>query len=219
MQFINYLIAGGILFLLALGLAFLPEKNNREELSPEFLLQDVNREVRFLSPDEVADRLINQDPALVLIDLRSEEEYNAFSLPAALNFPLEKVFEPETQELLDRDELDFVFYSNDHIKAEQAWLLNRRKLHKNIYILEGGLNQWIQDIIRPEEPDELAPAEVHAQYQLRLAARNYFLGGSRPIQPGEYKAEAQPTRAKRPKPSIPIAPKPVKQEVVEVEGC
>lgn len=219
MHFLNYLIAGGILFLLALGLAFLPEKNNAAQLPPEFLLQEVNKEVRFLTPDQVADKLINKDPALVLVDVRTEEEYAAFSLPGAMNTPVAKILDPDMQELLNREELDFIFFSNDHIKAEQAWLLNRRKQHQNIYILKGGLNQWMKDILMPEAPEELAPTEAHARYQARLAARNYFLGASRPIEPGEYEVKAKPAAAKPKKTVIPVAPKRVKQPALEEEGC
>ncbi len=216
MQNLNYIVAGSILVLLGLGLALLPEKNNRKELSAEQLVLELTDETRFASGDLVAGKIISKDPVFLLVDVRTPEAFAAFALPNAINIPLENLLDEESAEILDRDYLDIVFYSDDDLKAEQAWMLKKRSGAKSIHILKGGLNQWIKDFFLAAEPNPTAPREAHEQYQFRQAARTYFLGGSRPIDPSALGDLEPAAPAKR---EIKVLPKKPAAQQEEEEGC
>ncbi len=184
----TYILMALIMFLLGAGLVFLPQHRNSRELSPEQILLSLNEPFRYISTDEAARRIIAGDPALLLIDVRDSAAFAAFSLPGALSIPLSRILEEENQALLAEGSKDYVFYSNGDILAEKAWLLCSRLRHRNLYILQGGLNRWVETILRPPVPAEYSDAGVFDQYAFRKAARMYFTGEGE--LPGTRKAAA-----------------------------
>lgn len=195
----KYWILAGIMFLLGLGLVFLPQQNPGEPISPKNLMTSLNQPFRYLTTDDVARRIIQKDPALLLIDVRDPAEYNTFSLPAAVNIPLKKILESDFQKLLSQKGMDVVFYSNGDLKAEDAWILSSRMGLQHLYIMKGGLNHWVETFFMPVEPPATAPSEVWATYDFRKAARLYFLGAS--DQPASPDQGARATQPKQVKPS------------------
>ncbi|MCB0637492.1 MAG: hypothetical protein KDC54_12775, partial [Lewinella sp.] len=77
----NYIIAASLILLLGLGLVFLPDKDNHREVQPLELLQEMQNDKRFISVDQLTEMMIEQDPALVLVDVRDTASYAKFSLP------------------------------------------------------------------------------------------------------------------------------------------
>lgn len=159
-------------------LLFLPERSIQSEIEPEVLFKEINNPSRYLSVDHVAQRIIEQDPSILLIDVRPEDQYNEFSMTRSINVPLDSVLLSEQEEYLNRDDLDVVLYSNDDLYADQAWILCTRLGYKNLYVMKGGLNEWFAKILNPIEPPQTAPIEEYDLYTFRLAAKQYFLGGT-----------------------------------------
>jgi rhodanese-related sulfurtransferase len=174
----TYLILTVIALIGAAVLIFLPDKTKNNELDPERLLMEINNPSRFLSVDRVAHRLVEKDPSLLLIDVRAEEAYNDFSLPGAVNIPVSKVLLSENEDFLNRSDLEVVLFSNEDIYADQAWILCTRIGYKNLYVMRGGLNEWFDKIMQPEPPAATAPNEAFDLYSFRLAASQYFGGGT-----------------------------------------
>jgi len=159
-------------------LAFAPVKTNKPNiLSSDELLEEVNSSVQFVSPDEVADRIIQKDPFIQLIDVRTPEEFEQFSLPGAINIPLSQLLAPEYKDLLNQSDYTNVLYSNGTVSASQAWLLARMNGYENNYVLTGGLNYWAETIMNPEKPASTNPNEEIARYNFRKGA-SQVLGGN-----------------------------------------
>ncbi len=209
----NYIISAAIILLLAAGLIFLPEKNNKKELAPEELLQELQNDKRFVSVDQLAVLMIEEDPTLVLVDVRDPGSFVEYSLPGAINIPVENMLEEDYQQYFDRAELQIVFYSNSHILAEQAWMIKKRQEVNNIRILKGGLNQWTKDILLAEAPPETAPKEAFDRYNFLMGARKYFVGAS-----GAFDPAAQGDIVETAPKKVPKIPVKVKKEK-ELEGC
>jgi sulfur-carrier protein adenylyltransferase/sulfurtransferase len=183
-----------------------------QEVTPAQLLLDLTNSERYTSTDEVAGWLINKDPSLRLVDVRDPAAYNAFTLPGAVNIPLDKILAPENRELLDCERYTVVFFSNDDLTAEQAWQLSRRNGCKSTYVMRGGLNEWTATILDPQDPGELASAEELELYQFRKAVCQYFIGGSEEL----FQEIVKPVVEKK---KIEVTPKPKKKVVEEEEGC
>ncbi len=163
----------------ALVLAFAPVKTNKPaNLTPQQLLEEVNSSVQFVSPDAVADRIIQQDPFLQLIDVRTPEEFEKFSLPGAINIPLSQLFAEEYQGILNQSDYTNIFYSNGTIFSSEAWVLTRMKGYENNYVLMGGLNYWAETIMNPEKPADTNPNEEVAKYNFRKGASQALGGGA-----------------------------------------
>lgn len=174
----TYIILAILLLSLAGGLIILPETSRSKEIAPEILYKEINDPARFLTVDQIAERIINEDPSILLLDVRSSEQYELFTLPDALSVPLSEIDLSESEQYLNQGEMDVIFFSNGDIHADQAWIICTRKGYKNLYVIEGGLNQWFTCIMQPSAPPETAPSEEFDLYSFRLAASQYFNGGS-----------------------------------------
>jgi rhodanese-related sulfurtransferase len=208
----TYLIPALIFFLLSAVLIFLPERESLKETEPGKIIASLNEPFRYISTDDVAARIIKNDPALCLVDVRQAPEFNDFSLQGAVNIPLEKMLDPEYQSLLQQKGMDYIFYSNGDITAENAWLIGSRLGLKNLYIMKGGLNEWTETIFNPTVPLPTAPSESWAQYDARMAAKQFFLGTGTAPQSTQGKADENNSAQKK--------IKPVKKEAESSsEGC
>lgn len=175
---LRYTLLSIILLLLAFGFTVLPEKNYSKDLTADEVLLAVLDDSRYLSTDEIASLLLNNDPSLQLIDVRKPEQFKEFSLPGAVNIPLDSLLTEEASLYLDQDLKTNVLYSNGSIYASQAWLLTRRMGYQKTFIMRGGLNQWVETILRPVEPKPEDPASAFSTYQFRKGVSQYFGGGS-----------------------------------------
>ncbi len=170
----RYQILAAILFILAAGLVLLPKYKKNEGIAPDLLMKKMISSERYISTDLLADRLVNQDPSVLLIDTRTEKEFQNYALPNAINIPLKKLLDEDVNSYINQDIYDVIFYSNDNFYADQAWIIGSRLGYTNLYVLEGGLNKWFHTIINPELPDETMPEEAFELYSFRKAAGMYF---------------------------------------------
>jgi rhodanese-related sulfurtransferase len=175
----RYIILAIILLGAAFLLIILPSKQKSNQIDPSLLLLEINDPARYLDADHVAERIIELDPSLFLIDVRSIYDFEEYAIPGAVNIPLEEIMDKQWADYLAQDSKDIVFYSNSDIYADQAWVLSKEKGYKNLYVLKGGLNDWFKTIMLPIEPEEGAPSEAFDLYSFRKGASFYF-GGSVP---------------------------------------
>lgn len=171
---LRYKILGLILLILAGGLLVLPKYQKQDGIKSEDLLSQSTSPERYISTDIIANKIINQDPSFILIDVRDEESYSNYSLPNTINIPLESLFDDENIPYINQNQFDVVFYSNDSFYADQAWMLSSRRGYKNLRVLKGGLNKWFTTIINPEMPNENETAEAFQLYTTRKASSMYF---------------------------------------------
>ncbi len=186
----NYLIPVTILLVLGMVLVLLPQREHKADAGPEALLSELSTNLRFLNPDLIAERMVNGDPSLLLIDVRSSSEYEQFSLPGAINIPLDSILSETYKEVIGQEGMDAVFFSNDNTIAGRAWILSRRTGAENIFILEGGLDQWFRNFFTSTPPPETASAAEIELHQFRMGVRQYFAGGEIQVSQPEASGES-----------------------------
>lgn len=199
------------LFIVPMGLiiAAVPQNTTRPyKLTAGQMLDEVNTRTQFVSPETVADMLVNKDPSLRLIDVRSQEEFEKFSLPGAVNIPATDLLSDQYTDILNQGVKMNVFYSNGTIAANEAWMITRQLGYSNNYVLEGGLNYWFDSIMNPQKPGETKADEEFAKYDFRKSA-GMALGGGSPVQASSESGTASP------KPAI----KPVAKKKKAAGGC
>jgi rhodanese-related sulfurtransferase len=121
-----------------------------------------------------------------LIDVRDEKSFASYSLPNAINIPLEKLFNEDSEGYLNQNQYDVVLFSNDHFYADQAWILCNRLGYKNMRVLKGGINEWYATIINPLKPADNMPVTDFELYATRKAASMFF----GVVYPEQFKVEA-----------------------------
>lgn len=189
------------MFVIPMGLiiAAVPQnKTNPYKLTADELLSEVNSRNQYLAPDVVADMIIKKDPSLRLIDVRSQEEFEKFSLPGAINIPIANLLSPDYTDILNQDTKMNVFYSNGTLTANEAWMITRQLGYNNNYVLEGGLNYWFENILNPKQPSSTSPDEEFAKYDFRKSAGQALGGGGLSVQASDNQAEAAAKPAVKP---------------------
>jgi len=168
------------LFIVPLGLiiAAVPQDTTHPyKLDASQMLIEATASSQFLSPDAVADMLVQKDPNLQLIDVRTPDEFLKFSLPGAINIPLPDLLSEEFKDILDQDIKMNVLYSNGTLHANEAWMIATQLGYKNNYVLQGGLNFWAETIMNPTSPSSTSPDEELAKYDFRKGASMALGGG------------------------------------------
>lgn len=98
----------------------------------------------FISPAEAFKARYNQAMNPIYLDVRSEADYNLYHIESAINVPQNRLAEvlpvlltePPTNSV-------FIVMSNDETAAIEAWKFLSASAVPNVYILEGGVNNWI----------------------------------------------------------------------------
>ena len=199
------------LFIIPMGLiiAAVPaNKTKQYKLTADELLGEINSRTHYLTAETVADMIVNKDPSLRLIDVRSQDEFEKFSLPESINIPLSDLLSDEFTDVLHQDVKMNVFYSNGSLTANEAWMITRQLGYSNNYVLEGGLNYWFDAIMNPQKPATTSSDEEFAKYDFRKSA-GMALGGGAVVSAEQSAAPAAG------KPAI----KPVAKKKKAAGGC
>ena len=64
---------------------------------------ETEKGANIISPDDLAQWLVEQDPSIRLIDVRNPSEYQSYHLPEALNIPLDAILAEEYEVYFDQD--------------------------------------------------------------------------------------------------------------------
>lgn len=167
------LLVGGIIAL------FLPNtKAFNRKIDKTDLIKEINKEGRYISTDKIAQAIMENDPSFLLIDIRTPEEFEKYTLDGAINIPHNKVFEAENEYYFNQDIYTSVLFSNGSALADKTWLQLRMLDYQGNKVLEGGLNVWYATILNPQKPDEIEmTAKLKEQYLFRKGASIFFTGG------------------------------------------
>lgn len=194
-------ILTGVFLLSGLLIAAVPQNTIKPyKLTAEQMLQKINEKQHLVQADVVADMLVNKDPSLLLIDVRTPDQFEQYHLPGAINIPLTDLLNPDHEVWLNQDVRMNVFYSNGTLQANEAWMITRQLGYLNNFVLEGGLNYWFEAIMNPQKPAMTAPDEEFARYDFRKGASQVLGGGA-----GLSTASASPMPQQ--KPAVPITKK------------
>lgn len=201
-----------VIVLLTLGalLAISPAGLRKASIaSPAEIAAIITSESDHITAEDLAARIIDKDPDLLIVDLRPVEEYQRYHIPGAINIPLSRLFEPEFLEQIEEDRTT-VLYSNGGAHSAQAWTL-LKQAGIDTYTLLGGLNYWAEAILNPGQPGDLAEDSEVLQYQFRKSASGYFNRGGADIQQPSPDQSSQPPKTN----TLP----PRKKKKKAGEGC
>ncbi len=94
---------------------------------------------------QLADWIIQGRNDFKLIDLRGEKDFAAYHIPTAENAPLASL----TPDFAAHNE-KVILCSNDGTEAAKAWFLLDAQGFKSVYLLEGGLRAWQDEVLFPQ---------------------------------------------------------------------
>jgi len=201
----KHIIGIAVFLFLSVYIAFTNVKEyTMQETKPDKLFLDLIETTRYYSVEKVAELIISQDPSIQLIDVRPEEYYKKFSLNGAMNIPMKDFLKPENLLYLDQDVYKTILFSNGSSDADIAWMMATRMGYENVYVMQGGLNRWVEDILQPKDKSIIWDKVNDQLYQYRKGASIYFGG----------EAVGEDEAAERTKPKKQI----IRRKKKEVEG-
>ena len=137
--------AVGLIALAALTLVIgQPDNQDRWEMIQEeqMVLLD-EREVQ-VSPAELLSLIHDVQIKAVLLDVRDERYFNQFHIHGARRLPADAIVDTARELMFEPANTVFITMSNDETAATEAWKMLKAESLPNVYILDGGVNNWIR---------------------------------------------------------------------------
>ena len=169
-------LIAGLLGILALFIGNPSNKNVIDVNAKEMTLSTIKNQDR-IDPMILADWLIKENSDFTLVDLRNEKEFNEYNIPTSVNIPIENIL---TSDLMRNQKI--ILYGNDDVASAQAWFILRSSNFKAVYILNGGLNAWKNEILFPKldasaTPEQTAKFEKVKQVSLHFGGSPQIVSG------------------------------------------
>jgi rhodanese-related sulfurtransferase len=189
-----------------------PFDNEEVKVNVKDLALSTVKDADKIKPETLADWIIQGKADYVLIDLRNPEEFEKYSLPEAENIPLATLPDAE----LYRNQ-KLILYADDNLRAAQGWFILKSKGFKSVYILDGGLEGWKNDVLFPKLSSNPTKDELQ-NFEKKKAIAKYF-GGAAVTASGSVETKSElslPTITSSTKSSSTVGSQPKKKKR---EGC
>jgi rhodanese-related sulfurtransferase len=144
-----------------------------------------------INPIELADWIIQGKADYTLVDLRNEDQYNQYFIPTAINIPLPQL--PESDLLRNQK---IILYADDDVNSAQAWFILKSQGFKGVYILDGSLKSWNEEVLFPKLSSNASKDEI-AQFEKVKEMSQYFGG-----QAQTDSTQVSETKVKLPTPQV-----------------
>jgi hypothetical protein len=141
----RFALAGGLLivavFVMGVGQPTALDRWDKMASEKQSLLEE--RQV-YIHPGELLGLMHDDQVILWMVDLRDEADFNLFHLQDAKRVALDELDGPQTLTLLTLPaNTVIVLMSNGEEVATEAWKMLVAQNVVNVYVLEGGINNWL----------------------------------------------------------------------------
>ncbi|NQV33990.1 MAG: YeeE/YedE family protein [Phycisphaeraceae bacterium] len=103
------------------------------------------RQIAYLEPVQLAESLMTRRRDMTVWDLRSETDFETYHIPSAQHVALSNV----TSHKIPNDKTT-ILYADDGQHAAQAWSAITEQGVENVFVLQGGLASWFDEILFPD---------------------------------------------------------------------
>jgi rhodanese-related sulfurtransferase len=118
--------------------------------------------------DHLTDELVHQAHKFNLIDLRNPEVFKEFSIPTAVNVPLDSMLKKEYRHLFRQKYKMNVFYADDETIAKKGYLLADLLGNSQNYVLLSSSGEFKKWFYEPELPVQGASKNERDLFKFRL---------------------------------------------------
>ena len=157
---------------------------------------------------ELADWIIKGKSDYTLVDLRAEEDFNDYFIPTAYNITMATLLESG---LLRNQKT--ILYCYDDLRAAQAWFILKSNNYIGVYILDGGLDNWKEEVLFPKLSADASKEQI-AEFE-KIKEISKFFGGV----PQTMTDDSVDKKIDLPTPQITTQPTITKQKKKKREGC
>jgi rhodanese-related sulfurtransferase len=166
-QVLKYTVLGLLPFVMIAFVSFTPNKKEYMLKMAERKFAEVFTE-RIYPMDKLATELIDRYHSINLIDVRSPEAYEEFSIPFATNIPLDNLLDHEYVGFLTQKHKVNIFFGENKKDAKTACILACMIGSSENYILDINPEQFRQMYYEPEIPVLEASKDAKNLFRYRL---------------------------------------------------
>lgn len=176
-NFLKKFSTDGKLGIFAVALGFFavfvgtPDNNVKATINIKELSLLTENQVDRVSPEELADWIIERKSDYRLLDIRSEKEFKNYHIPVAENLSGSDLYKAS---FLPTEKI--IICGNDGVQTAQGWFLLKARNYKAVYVLDGGMKNWENSILFPAIPDNPSPEQLKEFDKIREVST--FFGGS-----------------------------------------
>jgi len=165
-----------MLLIIFAGIAWIIPDRHRSayELSPSQMIEMLKSGEQYLSCDQVARYLVNENPDIRRIDVRPSAKFLSSRIPGSINIPFEEILNPDWSGYLDNPSITSILYSNGNTYSSEAWVLCTQMGYPTIKVMRGGMNEWYKVVMESEFSGGRITAAENALFEVRYRARDYF---------------------------------------------
>jgi rhodanese-related sulfurtransferase len=127
-------------------------------------------DIKKMTSDELAYRLIDNENSIQIFDLRSKEKYQDLKLPESYNITLDYLFGKDANKQLSLNNLKNVFLAENETAEIKAAFIAQKLGFDEIYILKGGLNEFKDTILNFKMPEKVLTRHEADTYRFRIKA-------------------------------------------------
>ena len=144
---------GAIYFIIGVYMFFIPSRKDSlyEKINDTGFVNSMNLDT--MSSQELAFRLLERDNTIQVIDVRNKEEYNKFSLPGAINIPLDEITGKVSNETIKKSYKKLIFCDDDGSNSLKAAAFAKIIGNTNTMVLKGGMNEFVNTFTRIQPTD------------------------------------------------------------------
>ena len=158
-------VGAGVFVVAAIGLIALGQPTNADRwnwISGEQQARLDNREVQIVT-EELLHTMHDSKLNLVMLDVREEKDFNLFHITDSDHVLPEEIPALINDFIALPANSLFVIMSNDETRATEVWKYMVAESVPNVYILEGGLNNWVDTYATPYEDEYCAGEKENLQ--------------------------------------------------------
>jgi rhodanese-related sulfurtransferase len=164
-----------VLLSFGLILALLPLKESRPfVIRTDTLLNESLDPDSYLSVDQVARLLVNDDKTIQIIDVRTEKEFSSFNIPGSVNVPFKELTVKNPETFLASGKIKNIFYSNGDLNSNYALVIAKGLGYNNCFVMKGGMNEWIKTVMNTTFTGDKISVRENAVFEIRTKACKLF---------------------------------------------
>ncbi len=144
----RYILSGIVLFSIAVAITIIGQPNAERKwnlLSKKYESILEKREI-YVHPLELKELAEQRTVRVVIFDIRNEEDYNLFHIPDSTNLDFSNIESQQFADELVKNSANTVYFlvGNGESDSTKAWKFLKALGAINIYILDGGVNHWLE---------------------------------------------------------------------------
>lgn len=187
-------LAGAGVVALGAVFLFLPSRADRITAMVSNPAYESTHVMHTMPADELAFRILDKDPRVKILDIRSAEEYEAFALPVSQNVKVKEFFGKDWRDILAQRHTKKVVVGNTEAEERTAALVLKELGYENVAILEGGMGAFRSSIFGAQ-PD--APVEGSRDADVIKFRRSARAGIEKAIAEAKAAGSAAPKKTKQ----------------------